>query len=130
MVPTMVNVRRSIAVIDDDVRVLESLESLFESSGHRVQLFLSAQEFLDSSAVRTVDYIVSDIGMPNMNGLELLERVRSSVRKTPVILITGRSSQHSENFYFEKGAVGFFRKPCDGNRLLSLIDTLSQDLNR
>jgi FixJ family two-component response regulator len=125
----MVPIHRNVAVIDDDVRVLESLESLFESGGHRVQLFLSAEEFLDSSAVGTVDYIVSDIGMPKMTGLELLERVRSSVRKTPVILITGRPSEHSESFYFEKGAVGFFRKPCDGDRLLSLIDTLSQDPN-
>src|ERR1700730_1827980 len=59
-------------------------------------------------------------GMPNMTGLELPEKVRSSVRWTPLILMTGRPSERSENY---------FRKPCDGYRFLSLIDTLSQDLN-
>jgi FixJ family two-component response regulator len=121
----MVDIHRSIAIIDDDVRVLESLESLFEADGHQVHLFLSAEAFLASSAANTVDYIVSDIGMPNMTGLELLAKVRSSGRNTPVVLITGRPSKHSETFYLERGAAGFFRKPCDGRQLLSLINTLS-----
>lgn len=122
----MIDIHRSIVIIDDDARVLESLESLFEADGHQVQLFSSAEAFLASSAASTVDYIVSDIGLPNMTGLELLAIVRSSVRNTPVVLITGRPSEHSETFCLESGAVGFFRKPCDGRRLLSLINTISQ----
>jgi FixJ family two-component response regulator len=125
----MANIHRNIAVIDDDVRVLESLESLFEADGHRVQLFSSAEAFLDSSAISTVDYIISDIGMPNMTGLELLAKVTNSARNTPVVLITGRPTGHSETFYLERGAAGFFRKPCDGSQLLSLINTLSHAPN-
>ena len=65
-----------IAVVDDDYRILESLESLLESAGHSVYLFLSAEAFLEADILANVDCLISDIGMPGMDGFKLLRLIR------------------------------------------------------
>ena len=80
----------AVAVIDDDERVLESLENLLESAGHTVCLFTSAQAFLKDEVFATVDCIISDIGMPTIDGFELERLARAARPGLPVILITGR----------------------------------------
>jgi FixJ family two-component response regulator len=80
----------AVAVIDDDERVLESLENLLESAGHAVRLFTSAQAFLEDEAFAKVDCVISDIGMPAIDGFELERLARAARPELPVILITGR----------------------------------------
>ena len=80
----------AVAVIDDDERVLESLENLLESAGHAVCLFTSAQAFLKDEAFAKVDCVISDIGMPAIDGFELERLARAARPELPVILITGR----------------------------------------
>ena len=80
----------TVAVIDDDERVLESLENLLESAGHTVRLFTSAQAFLEDEAFAKVDCVISDIGMQAIDGFELERLARVARPELPVILITGR----------------------------------------
>jgi FixJ family two-component response regulator len=80
----------AVAVIDDDTRVLESLENLLESAGHTVRLFTSAHAFLKDEAFAKVDCVISDIGMPAIDGFELERLARAARPELPVILITGR----------------------------------------
>ena len=80
----------AVAVIDDDERVLESLENLLESAGHTVRLFTSAQAFLEDEGFAKVDCVISDIGMPAIDGFELERLARAARPELPVILITGR----------------------------------------
>lgn len=79
-----------VAVVDDDVRVLESLEDLLQSAGHRVHLYRSARALLEDDAFRRVDCVVSDIGMPGIDGYELERRARAARPELAVVLITGR----------------------------------------
>ena len=115
---------RIIAVIDDDFRVLESLQNLFASFGYKAETYLSAEHFLASDGPSHSNCIIADVHMPRMTGLELLQQLRSSRCEIPVIVITGRPSANSEAFYLDKGADGFFRKPVDGQALVTLIDRL------
>ena len=115
---------RTIAVIDDDFRVLESLKNLLASFGYKAETYLSAEHFLASDGPAQSNCIIADVHMPKMNGLELLQQLRSSRCEVPVIVITGKPSSHSEVFYLDKGANGFFRKPVDGQTLVTLIDLL------
>ncbi len=62
--------RRTIALVDDDPRVLESLEELFESSGYVVRAYPSAQALIDAG-LSNVDCLITDIGMPVVDGFEL-----------------------------------------------------------
>jgi FixJ family two-component response regulator len=80
----------AVAVIDDDERVLESLENLLESAGHAVCLFTSAQAFLNDEAFAKVNCLISDIGMRTIDGFELERLARAARPELPVILITGR----------------------------------------
>jgi FixJ family two-component response regulator len=81
---------RVVAVVDDDTRVLESLENLLESAGHMVHLFTSAQALLKDEAFGRIDCLISDIDMPTIDGFELERLARAARPELPVILITGR----------------------------------------
>ena len=82
--------QRVVAVVDDDTRVLESLEDLLESAGHTVHLFRSAQALLEDEAFGKIDCLISDIGMPAIDGFDLERLARGARPELPVILITGR----------------------------------------
>jgi FixJ family two-component response regulator len=115
---------RTIAVIDDDPRVLEALVNLLASFGYRAESYLSAEQFLGSDGLSRSSCIITDVEMQKMSGLGLLQYVRSSNNAVPVVIITGKPSENSEAFYLERGAIGFFRKPVDGDALVDLIDSV------
>jgi FixJ family two-component response regulator len=115
---------RAIAVIDDDLRVLESLQNLLASCGHKAVTYSSAELFLTSGGLSQTDCIIADVGMRRIGGLELLQRIRTSQCGVPIIIITGKPSARPEAFYLGEGANGFFRKPIDGQALVGLIDDL------
>jgi FixJ family two-component response regulator len=116
---------RTIAVIDDDIRVLESLVNLLRSFGYKTESYKSAEEFLESGTLSRTRCIVTDVEMRHMSGLGLLQYLKNSNYTIPVIIITGKPSARSEEFYLESGAVGFFRKPVDGDALVDLIGSVS-----
>src|SRR5262245_34415545 len=60
-----------IAIVDDDPRVLESIEELLESAGHTARTFLSAEALLNSQSLAEIDCLITDIGMPGLGGFEL-----------------------------------------------------------
>jgi FixJ family two-component response regulator len=118
---------RMIAVIDDDGRVLESLQNLLASCGYKAETYSSAELLLSSGALPRTSCIITDVEMRRMSGLGLLQHVRSKKSDVPVIIITGKPSDNSETFYLDRGANGFFRKPIDGDALLTLINNLCCD---
>src|SRR5215813_9534712 len=78
-----------IAAVDDDPRVLESLENLFESAGYVVRKFSSAKSLIDAG-LSDVGCLITDIGMPSVDGFELHDLVKRMRPNLPVFLITGR----------------------------------------
>jgi FixJ family two-component response regulator len=115
---------RTIAVIDDDLRVLESLVNLLASFGYRAESYKSAEQFLASGTLSQISCIVTDVEMRQMSGFSLLQYLKNNSYTVPVIIITGKPSARSEAFYLENGAVGFFRKPVDGDALVDLIGSV------
>jgi FixJ family two-component response regulator len=111
----------TIAVIDDDPGVLESLVNLLASYGYKAESYLSAGYFLISGGLSRSCCIIADVQMPHVSGLELVQYVKNSNRSVPVVLITGKPSENTEAFYLERGAIGFFRKPVDCDALVSVI---------
>jgi FixJ family two-component response regulator len=109
-------VKQTIAVIDDDCRILESLHDLLDAAGFDIRLFASPTSFLHGSAIHEVDCVISDIAMPAVDGFAL-ERLIKEVRPTlPVILITGR---HDLVATSNEGIL--FEKPFDREKLLAVI---------
>ncbi len=112
---------RTIAVIDDDLRVLESLINLLASCGYKAEGYCSAEEFLESGGLERSSCVITDVEMRQMSGLGLLHHINNTASSLPVVIITGKPSEKSESFYLEKGAVAFFRKPVDGDALVDLL---------
>ena len=110
-----------VAIVDDDQRVLESLEDLLESAGIAVRTFGSAQSLLESGAVAQIACLVTDIGMPAMGGFELHDVVKKTRPDLPVFLITGRQVIGDQQRALGNGVSGFFRKPFDGPALLGAV---------
>lgn len=110
-----------IALVDDDQRVLESLKNLLESADHSVRAFASATELLDSGCLPEIDCLISDIGMPGMNGFELLRAVQTVRPKLPIILITGHLDLLDQVFAVGMKQYRVFKKPFDGEELLAAV---------
>jgi len=109
-----------IAVVDDDERLLNSVASLMISFGYDVRAHLSAEALLSSGDVLEIDCLISDVGMPGMNGIQLLEQVRTERPDLPVILITGRQEKHLSQLALRHGAQ-YFEKPLDSTRLIEAV---------
>ena len=111
----------NIAAVDDDHRLLESLRDLLESAGYSVRSFKSAMSFLeDETALSESDCLITDIGMPAIDGFELNKLVKEARPELPVIFITARHEIADQQRAIAQGS-HFFRKPFDGQALLAAI---------
>jgi len=118
-----------IAVVDDDLRLLESLRDLLESAGYLVRSFRSARLFLeDEAALLEADCLIADIGMPVIDGFELEQLAKQARPELPVILITGRHEIADQQRAIAQGN-RFFRKPFDGQALLAAIGQAVQSVD-
>jgi FixJ family two-component response regulator len=112
------NAKPIVAVVDDDRRVRESLESLIESGGLTAQVFSLAEDFLRGSHLEATSCLITDVRMPGMNGLELQRRVRLARPELPIIFITAHHEDEVERRAFAEGATFFIRKPFNAEELL------------
>jgi FixJ family two-component response regulator len=116
-----------IAVVDDDQSILESLEDLLESADHAVRLFASATALLESGCLAEIDCLISDIGMPVMDGFELLGVVHAARPGLPIILITGQLDTLNRLPPIGPGHYRLFKKPLDGQELLTAVSDALQN---
>jgi FixJ family two-component response regulator len=113
-------VRKMVAVVDDDPRIRESLEDLLESAQYDVRVHSSGRSLL-VSGLSNIDCLITDIGMPVMDGFELRDRVRQLRPKLPVFLITGRRDLALTRQDDGQGETKLFSKPFDGPALIAAI---------
>ncbi len=113
--------QRVVAVIDDDHRVLQSLDDLLQASGYQTRLCSSAEQFLENSVLDSADLLISDIALPGISGIELLRMLREQRRLPPSILITARNESHFEDEARDLGVLRLFSKPFDSRELLATL---------
>lgn len=110
-----------ILVVDDEVALAETLEDLLVFHGYDVKIAdngSSAQTLLNEN---TFDLVISDIRMPIMDGMQLLQHINDKHRGTPVILISGFSDYDAKSAT-DKGAKGLVSKPMDIENLIKLVE--------
>ncbi|MFA5714084.1 MAG: sigma-54 dependent transcriptional regulator [Bacteroidales bacterium] len=105
-------------VIDDERAIRNTLKEILEFEGHEVTLASDGVEGLERAAQDNFDVIFSDIKMPNMDGVELLDRLNKIGVDSSVIMISGHGSIESAVECIKKGAFDFLEKPLDLNRIL------------
>jgi FixJ family two-component response regulator len=111
-------------VVDDDIALRDSLEFLIADSGWRAALFACATEFLASPRpAPSPCCLVLDVGLPDLNGLELQQRIASERTEMPIIFITGRGDIPMTVQAMKAGAVEFLTKPFTPAVLLHAIQS-------
>ena len=108
-------------VVDDDVSVRESLESLLRFEGWQPETYASAQEFLARPRVQTPSCLILDVSLPGLNGLDLQKRVAAERTDMPIIFITGHGDVPMTVRAMKAGAQEFLTKPFSDEVLLAAI---------
>lgn len=117
----MAPVKHLVVGVDDDFRIRGSIESLVESAGYMPLVFSSGEEFLKSGALRKATCVITDVGMPGMDGIELQRRIRLECPTLPVIFVSAHYDDETRRRALAEGTVGFLYKPFDGVDLLDVI---------
>lgn len=112
---------RIVHIVDDDEAVRQSLAFLLGSAGLTVRVYESATAFLASLSAVRKGCIVTDVRMPDMSGIELLQQLRSKACNLPAIVITGHGDVPLAVEAMKAGAVDFIEKPFDQEAILNAV---------
>lgn len=111
---------RAILVVDDDPHVLYALRVALEARGYAVHTAQSGAAALEAAAAVRPDAVVLDLAMPGMDGLQVLQRLRSWSR-VPVIVLSGRADEADKVVALDTGADDYLTKPFGNEELLARI---------
>jgi FixJ family two-component response regulator len=111
-----------IAVVDNDESVRMALDSLLRSSGYTVRTYAGSREFLCSEGPLVTSCLISDIQMPEMDGITMYEELATQGIHIPVIFITGNPYAQRQPGTGTKQPIAFFPKPFSSDKLLACIE--------
>lgn len=116
-----------VIIIDDDADILDAFNQLLSFEGYRCFTFTNASEYLATSnqivvPPQTPICILCDVKMPDIDGLELQQQIRTDSRKVPVIMMSGQSGAQETISAFRAGAFDFLLKPIDADLMLKTIN--------
>jgi len=112
---------RIVHIVDDDEAVRQSLAFLLGSAGLTVRLYDSASAFLAGLSAVKSGCLVTDMRMPDMTGIELLQQLRAKACRLPAIVITGHGDVPLAVEAMKAGAVDFIEKPFDQETILHAV---------
>jgi CheY-like chemotaxis protein len=120
------NFKRRALIVDDVADVTEMLSVLLSHAGYDVVTASSARAALEAARQRQFDVIISDIGMPEMNGYQLARaiRVMPGYETVPMVAVTGYSMFDDQERSKSAGFTAHMTKPIDPRALLDLIEQL------
>ena len=118
----MTRLTGTVYLIDDDNSMRDSLARMLRDVGYSIQDFESATSFLQNSLPVAPAVIILDMQMPDVSGLDLMERLEKLGRKTPIVFLSGQSHPQQIVKGLKKGALDFLFKPFNIDELLQAID--------
>ena len=119
----------NILAVDDMRSMRDLVKSVLEKRGHSVTTHNDGTSALAFARSSKVDLVISDINMPGMDGIALVEALRGlpGYRKTPILMLTTEDAQDKKNQARAAGANGWIQKPFNPDRLVNAVDkTLSK----
>ncbi len=119
-----------VLIVDDDLGVCSGIEEIVSHEGYAVSTVTSAQEALEMIKTQSFPLVISDIMMPGMSGIELLEQIKSISPDTVVIMMTGYSSIQGAITAIKAGAQDYLIKPLKYDDILLLLERNIQQFKR
>ena len=111
-----------VLIIDDERPVLMTLEALLKRHGYQVETAPTATQGLKVLKSKSPTLVLLDLRLPDADGLEMLERIKSELPKVQVIILTAHDSLHNAIESIKRGAYHFISKPYAPEELLSLVE--------
>jgi two-component system response regulator AtoC len=111
----------SVLVVDDDPAVGMVLQGLLQQAGHDAQWVGSASAALETLNQRFIGLVISDIQMPNVDGMELLSRIKQGWPEVPVVMITAHGTVAIAVEAMKRGAADFVQKPFERDEILYVV---------
>ena len=109
---------KSVLIIDDELQICESINMILEYEGYGVEFTTSAIEGLEKFASKDFAAVLLDIQMPEMNGFEVLKKIKEQKQSASVIIISAHGSVENAIKATRLGAFDFLEKPIDRDKLL------------
>jgi DNA-binding NtrC family response regulator len=113
--------RPNIQLIEDDLSIAASLEKELRAEGYDVAIATRGDEGLDAAVKDPCDLVITDLKMPGLSGLQLVEKLHSAKPKLPIIMITAFGTTETAIEATKLGAYDYLLKPFDTAELLSLV---------
>jgi len=113
---------KSIWVVDDDVSIGWVLEKALGKQGYAVTVFRSVKPLLQALKTERPDVVISDVQMPGVDGLKLLELLTENLPMIPVIIMTAYSDFETTIASYQKGAFEYLSKPFDIHQVVELVE--------
>ncbi|MDD2548620.1 MAG: sigma-54 dependent transcriptional regulator [Bacteroidales bacterium] len=110
-----------ILVVDDEKAIRNSLKEILEFEKHSVDIAEDGESAIELFTKNGYDLVLCDIKMPQMDGIEVLEKLQDISAETPVVMISGHGNIDTAVESIKKGAYDFIEKPLDLNRILITI---------
>jgi FixJ family two-component response regulator len=123
----MIAEKKKVYIVDDDESVCRALKILLRTFDFEAETFNSARNFFDTVSKDDHACLLLDINMPEMNGWETQKEIMVSGSKRPIIFISAEKSDIAAERALKIGAVGFLQKPVNGQTLVDLINSSSED---
>jgi len=117
---------KPVHVVDDDLGVLKGIARLLSAHGLPVRTFSSAEEFLALADPSEASCLILDIHLGGLSGIELMQELRRSASKTPVVMITANDSEPIRRAAFASGCSAFLQKRVSAQALLGAVRDLAE----
>ena len=118
--------KKSILIVDDEVHVRDGLSEILQQEGFHVETAKDGREAISLAVNKRFDLMISDIKMPEMDGLELLDRVQKMNPQMRVIMVTAFGDVQTYLRSMNLGAHEYINKPIRIQELKRVIDTIMQ----
>jgi DNA-binding response OmpR family regulator len=122
---TNLNLKR-ILLVEDTPALARNMADILEMEGYDIIIREDGLQALDFLKEQTCDLVVTDIVMPNMDGISLIREIRSqqAISQTPIIVISAKSTEETVREATESGSTLFLKKPCDTENLINSVKSL------
>lgn len=117
----------TVAIIDDSQTMRDMVSYTLKEAGYTVMEAEDGRQALNVLAANKPDVVITDLNMPNMDGLSLIKELRAKdeYQGTPILMLTTESDVEKKNAGREAGATGWIVKPFNPEKLLSVIQKVS-----
>lgn len=114
----------TILAVDDTASLRQMVSATLQSSGHQVVLAADGEEGLHAARETDFDLVITDVHMPKLDGIALIEQLRDlpAYKATPLLIMTSESSEDSQQQGRSAGATGWLRKPFAPETLLDIVE--------